>query len=723
MEQFGRYQLQSLLGRGGMGEVFRAYDTEHQREVAVKRLAAHLVDDVDFRTRFAKESQLVARLNAPHIVPIHDFGEINGHLFIDMRMVEGAALSDLLQRHGPMPIASAIDIVAQVASALDAAHHNRLVHRDIKPSNVLLSPDRSHTSGYFAYLVDFGIARSMPNTGVEGTAVTATTGTVAYMAPERFAGNPGDHRVDVYALGCLLYECLTAKHPFVGEPLAIMYQHVNAAPPDAATLRPDVPPALAAVIAKAMEKYPDDRWPSAGDLAAAAAQAYAAGASSPAGSPQTVVGMPFVATDLPTASPAAPAVPPSLPPARLRDRARPAPKRRSYAMMLVPVGCAVAGGALLFSSFTPNSASNSSAIGGGEPAPGTTTSASSGPPLVGGEGPGGVPLPVGPITIDDQSAYFPNPIGNSIAIVDIAKRTIGPAHPAGPAPSSITLNGDKVYVTNPSSGTISVLDATSGKLTATIRVGGSPTSIQPDPNGGDTAFVVNAAIGSVDVVDTAKNRLVRHLVIGNGLAQLAFSPSDALAYAVSAESDTVTAIDTDTGFDVRSLIVPGTPNSVAVAPNDGNVYIGTSSDVIVVDAKVRRIIRRIPVGTASAVAFSFDGASAYIGDPQEESVVAVSTTTGKQLANIQVGIMPTSVTTTPDGTQLLVCHGGLVDGGVTFIDLTTNTLDGDVLTGGSPAPPLITGSGNYALVQHEPFAQISMLDLAHHTIVATLVPR
>ncbi|HEY3469212.1 MAG TPA: serine/threonine-protein kinase, partial [Amycolatopsis sp.] len=206
MEQFGPYRIEGLLGRGGMGEVHRAYDTAHDRIVALKLLSEPFIADEAFRARFRRESQIVARLREPHVIPIHAYGEIDGRLYLDMRLVEGRDLKELLA-DGPLDPARAAGIVEQVAGALDAAHADGLVHRDVKPSNVLV------TSADFVYLVDFGIARSMT---AEGTSITGTgnvIGTLDYMAPERFGDAPITGLVDVYALACVFFECLTGRRP------------------------------------------------------------------------------------------------------------------------------------------------------------------------------------------------------------------------------------------------------------------------------------------------------------------------------------------------------------------------------------------------------------------------------------------------------------------------------------------------------------------------------
>ncbi|HET9255197.1 MAG TPA: serine/threonine-protein kinase, partial [Pseudonocardiaceae bacterium] len=217
VELFGPYRLEELIGKGGMGEVYRAFDTKRNRAVALKRMPAAMGADPEYVARFRREAAIAARLGSPHIVPIHDYGEIGGRLFIDMRLVSGTDLAKLLASSGPLDPGRAVGIIEQVASALDDAHAEGLAHRDVKPSNVLL------TGNDFAYLADFGVARAVSG----GTALTvtgATVGTLAYMAPERFQDQPGDHLADVYALGCVLYEALTGSPPFGGQGLAaLMY--------------------------------------------------------------------------------------------------------------------------------------------------------------------------------------------------------------------------------------------------------------------------------------------------------------------------------------------------------------------------------------------------------------------------------------------------------------------------------------------------------------------
>ena len=269
LQQFGPYRIEALLGRGGMGEVYRAFDTEHDRTVALKVLSEHLAADSGYRERFRREAHLAARLNEPHIVPIHRYGEIDGRLFLDMRLVPGRDVAAALAEEGPMSPERAVSIVSQTARALDAAHADGLVHRDVKPSNVLLTGSGDDE---FVYLVDFGIARSTSDR--QGPALTQTgaaLGSFDYMSPERFLEKPIDKRVDVYALACVLFECLTGRRPFTGDGLAtLMYAHLNTMPTPPSQLRPGLPRALDDVVLKGLAKEPDERWSTCGELAAAA---------------------------------------------------------------------------------------------------------------------------------------------------------------------------------------------------------------------------------------------------------------------------------------------------------------------------------------------------------------------------------------------------------------------------------------------------------------------
>jgi serine/threonine protein kinase len=246
-----------------MGEVYRAYDTKTDRIVALKVLPHHLAEDATFQQRFRRESQAAAGLNDPHVVPIHGFGEIDGRLYLDMRLIEGHNLGTMLEdaEEEPLGAAFAVNAVEQVAMALDAAHEAGLIHRDVKPSNILIT-DRD-----FVYLIDFGLARTAGEKGL--TTAGNTLGTLAYMAPERFEGAQIDPRADIYALTCVLYECITGLRPYPAESYEQQIKgHMVSPPPRPSAVDPKLS-AFDDVIAKGMAKKPEKRYQTAGELAAA----------------------------------------------------------------------------------------------------------------------------------------------------------------------------------------------------------------------------------------------------------------------------------------------------------------------------------------------------------------------------------------------------------------------------------------------------------------------
>jgi serine/threonine-protein kinase len=263
--RFGPYQLMQLLGRGGMGEVYMAEDTRKHRVVALKLISPQFSSNSVFRARMQREADTAGRLTEPHIVPIHDYGEIEGQFFVEMRLIDGASLRTILKHYGPLNPARTVAIVRQIAAALDAAHANGVTHRDVKPENILIGGND------FAYLVDFGIARAAADPGLtqSGTAV----GTYNYMAPERFTGDQVTYRADIYALACVLGECLTGAPPFQSDSVErLVAAHLlEPVPRLSQQLRPGmIPVALDQVIARGMAKNPEERYRTAGDLAAAA---------------------------------------------------------------------------------------------------------------------------------------------------------------------------------------------------------------------------------------------------------------------------------------------------------------------------------------------------------------------------------------------------------------------------------------------------------------------
>jgi serine/threonine protein kinase len=271
--QIAGYTIEEQIGRGGMAVVYRASDKRLNRHVALKILAPELASDAGYQQRFLREMRAAAAVDHPNIVPVFDAGEADGALFIAMRYVDGQDVRTMLETEPRLPAARVCHLVAQAASALDAAHARGLVHRDVKPGNMLIGraqPDH-------LYLSDFGLSKQR----VSSEPLTLTgqfMGTLDYMAPEQIEGKPIDGRADLYALACTAFEILAGQPPFQRDAgLAVMWAQLSAPVPSLLALRPDLPPAVDQVIATALAKNPDGRYPSCTAFARALAAACGVG--------------------------------------------------------------------------------------------------------------------------------------------------------------------------------------------------------------------------------------------------------------------------------------------------------------------------------------------------------------------------------------------------------------------------------------------------------------
>lgn len=280
-----RYEIEEKLGHGGMATVYRGRDRVLGRPVAVKMLAQRYAGDEKFVTRFRREAQASARLNHENIVSVFDTGDTDGQHYIVMELVEGETLADLLKREGQLSPELAARIAGRVARALHAAHGEGIVHRDVKPGNVMLTPAGE------VKVMDFGIARAATDETLTQTGMVL--GTASYLSPEQSRGDPVDHRSDVYALGCVIYEMLTGQPPFTGgSPLSVAYKHVNDAPEPVSRVNPSVPPDLEAAVMRALEKDPDARFPSADSMRQAVTGAVAEKTTEPLGGDTAVLPTP-----------------------------------------------------------------------------------------------------------------------------------------------------------------------------------------------------------------------------------------------------------------------------------------------------------------------------------------------------------------------------------------------------------------------------------------------
>jgi YVTN family beta-propeller protein len=727
--QVGHYRLDGLLGSGGTGEVYKAYDTRRDRYVALKLLPEALAGDQEYLKRFRRESNVAARLREPHVIPIHDFGEANGQLFIDMRLVDGADIGALLGTGGPIAPQRAVYLIGQVAQALDAAHADHLVHRDIKPSNILV------TSSDFVYVVDFGLARPIAGRPASLTVNEATTRTLHYAAPERFAGHDVDGRADVYSLACVLYECLTGEPPFAGKDLpALMQAQLSSAPPQPSSLVEGIPQALDAVIARGMAKDPRDRFPTAGALAEAAREALLGEAPSPAAESP-----PPALTELPiptwpgastTAWPGA-ANPPLSEPELAGDR---------------------------FAGSVPDGPSQTAAAGRVNSGGGTRPPEYAPQDMTPGPGGGDLPLGVaageperGPawrrlgllvlaaavaVAVAVPVALVLTPSGKPGAsaarlaapstVPSVAAPTVAGTIPVGQTPSYVQVapNGRFAYAANPGAGTVTVLDTATDRVSATIKIPQGPPQFVSFSADSKTAYVsVYNTRGSVHLiafVDTA-TRTVRSTVAVNNFTPgpSATSPDGKYLYVPNhntamsgANENVIDVIDTASKKLLGNISVPANPHWVAF-DKSGRFYTTDhmSAKVTVLNASSNAIVAEIQVGeTPHSEAVSPDGSRLAVTSFSGNEVFLINTATDKMIATIPVGRNPLDIAYSPDGRSLYTADNE--DNEVTVIDTASNRVVAEVPTGKAPTSISVLPDGRRAYVTDDGDGTIEILNLA-----------
>ena len=604
------YRIEELVGRGGMGAVYRAEEARLGRKVALKVIAADLAEDSRFRERFLRESRIAASLDHPHVVPIYQAGEEDGALFIAMRYVEGTDLAKLLAADGALEPGRAVALLEQVAEALDAAHEQGLVHRDVKPSNILISvaAGKEH-----CYLSDFGLTKrtgSLSGVSAPGDVV----GTLEYVAPEQITGDDVDARADLYSLGCVLYECLAGESPFPrATDVALLWAHVHEEPTPPSEARAELPRALDPVLARALAKDPSRRQSSAGELVGAARSALG-----------------LVETT---------------PPATRTTRWLLA----GAALLVLAVVAAILtltlrGGSSGLASVSPNS------VGVIDPATNELVAE-----IPAGSDPG-------PITVGEGAVWVANVQDETVLRIDPATRERGRTIPVGDFPSDITTGGGAVWVAlgalaqltrinpdqNAAADSIPALDGNTpcGAPRASLAFGadvvwfvcenGDLGRVDPDtgqarslgleaglltsasavlPSYSDIAYgleslwVVNRAANAVVEIDPVTNQNLGDLTTGRAPSAIAVGPRT--LWIANLDDDTVTRITIPElgGAPVIATFAAG-DGPVDVAVGEGGVWVASSLDrsVTRLDPESGEIVATIELGNEPQRLAAGDGA-------------------------------------------------------------------------------------------------------------------
>jgi YVTN family beta-propeller protein len=595
-ELFG-YRLEALLGRGGMGVVYKAYDSRLKRNVALKLIAPELSEDEGFRERFLAESELAASLDHPNVVPIYDAFDAEGRLAIAMRYVEGTDLKQLLQTDRVLDPGRAVAICGQVAAALDAAHARGLVHRDVKPSNVLLD-ENEHV-----YLADFGLSRRLADPGVPGGG-SFSVGTPAYAAPEQIEGGEVDGRTDVYSLGCVLHECLAGEVPFVRDSeLAVLWAHVQEEPP--------VLPGLEEVIPTALAKDPDERYATCGELVEVARQA---------------LGLRDVVM--------------------VRDR-RP--------LLLATVGFLLAGGtaaaAVLLSqggggfprpSTTPTLAPKADSLQRIDPKTNR---------LVATVGLDSHPTSV---AVDQRSVWITHLENGTISEVDPRTNVVVKESGAGPSPAAVVAGFGSVWTASGSEGTVTQIDArTVAPLHVVALLDLDPSLLAVGDGAVWAASSFPAVVARINPLDgsvTAKIRAptlpLTGLAVGKHAVWVAGGDPTAANYSVS-------RIDP-----ARNRVVATIPlrlGAVGVAVGAGAVWVANSLGATLsrIEPAANRVTRKIRVGR-DPIAVAFGEGSVWVANRKDGTVSRIDPRRDVVVQTIRVGPNPDGIAVGLGGVWVMV---------------------------------------------------------------------
>src|SRR5918995_600103 len=560
-----------------MGVVYRASQVSLGRTVALKVIAERFAEHDAFRDRFVRESRLAASIDHPNVIPVYAAGDEGGVLYIAMRFVDGTDLRTLLAGGGPLAPGRAANVVAQVAAALDAAHERGLVHRDVKPANVLVA---APGAADHVYLTDFGLTkRSASDSGL--TASGEWVGTIDYVAPEQLRGDRVDGHADTYALGCVLYEALTGHVPFPREDdVAKLWAHISVAAPSAVEVAPNVPPALAAVAQRAMQKDPNERFPTTGEMGRA-------GLAACGDRPVTEASRPTVAAaTLPSATAAPTAVldPGAAPPSGEQPRGAHGRRRATLVALGVAALAAILAVVLL---------------GGGD---------------------------------DDTPERRPTPKPR-VTIVQTQTRVARDPIPRGGHPTFVTLGPAAVWVAGTDTNEVIRLNPEERVVTDRITVGRRPTGLALAPGG---VWAVNQGDATVTRVD-AGDRAVDGAPIRVGRKPVSAVYGEGSVWVTNSADDTVSRIDSFSRSPSATIPVGDRPEGLTIGSSA--VWVANRGDDTVsrIDPTTSRVEATIRVGD-SPRHLKIAGSSVWVPNAGDGTLSLIDTETNRTVGTpLRVG--------------------------------------------------------------------------------------
>jgi YVTN family beta-propeller protein len=655
------YRIESVLGRGGMSVVYLAEHTGLKRKAALKLLTPELAVDDRFRERFVRESQMAAALDHPNIIPIYEAGEIDGVLYIAMRYVRGTDLKTLLNVEGALPPERALAICAQAAAALDAAHAEGLVHRDVKPANILLAPGPRADSPEHVYLSDFGVTkRTSSGTGLTGTG--QFIGTLDYAAPEQIEGRPLDARTDVYSLGCVLYECLTGHVPFPRDSdMAVLWAHMSQPPPKVTEGKPDLPAAIDEVVAKAMAKSPDDRYPTCGELVDAAREALSEALSRREGSGVALSagrGTPIAHEAGQATLREAPAAPAE---EHERTRAGRPPRRPLLSRRnLVPVAAIVAAALVLIA--VPLATRKKEPA---HPAPsGIVATAATGllvriDPLTGKMSSTRTTIGTSPmrVAVGEGAVWVADPLSGSVTRVDPGSGKASKVIPVARDVAGIAVGLGSVWVANATDGRVYRIDPSTNRVAQQIPVG---TGIDSVVVGAGSVWVSNYKSGSVARIDPARGQVVGTVPV-DSVTDIAYG-SDTL-WAVTGSHSGLANLFVDIyridpgarGADhftdlIGASLAGGTPLPRMTIAFDGTAWvtIAVNNTVFPVDLSkpvsvTKQTNKALPTGRGPIAIVTDNSGFVWVANRGDRTVWKFSNDPARAVAQIQLPGTPTAI--------------------------------------------------------------------------------